>query len=277
MQNQNSSSVVANTVEALNSKEYADVFAQFAWDVLGSDADLTSSVPIEQNDAVFVQPGLKDIIMSKIATLGHRGNFPRQYDWENLIPTLATEEELFWIAHKKQDKTFDLYLGIKSNQTEIAKTSFKRRADRFQILCDLFSKRAFPESSFVYQDPNQTAETLSAITDMPHVYCLTGMPSYKDTDTDKVVSERDEEKRPFSSINDILEAHLNVDGDFYLIFSISPAPNRCIQKVFNDKFALKNLIKPLLEQTINNTTGNILRLTIAFHRVGLHIFLAIYF
>ncbi len=253
MQEQNSPIDIATITEDLNSD--VEIFTQFAWEVLGSDSDLSTSVPIEDDDAFFVQPGLKDIIISKIATLGHRGKFPRQYDWENLIPTLAAEEELFWIAHKRQDKTFDLYLGIKSNHTEIEKTDFKKRSDRFQILCDSFSKRAFPESLLSSQAPDKTAENLAAIIDMPHVYCLTGMPSFKDTDIDKVVSERDEEKRPFSSINDILEAHLNVDGEFYIIFSITPAPNRCIQKAFHDKFTLKNKIKPLLEQTKNNTTG----------------------
>jgi len=250
------SDLLAKTTEILNARENIDLFTQFAWEVCGSDSNFSVPVTIEEKNARFIQPGLKDIIFAKIATLGHRDKFPRQYDWENLIPTLAGNEELLWIAHKKEDKTFDLFLGLKNTDSKIQQSSeFKSRADRFQILCDLFSKRAFPESSLVYQKPDETAYELSCISNLPHTYCLTGMPSYKDSETDKAVSTRDEEKRPFSSINDILEAHLHISGEFYIVFTIAPAPGRCIQKSYDDKFALKNLISPLLEHNMNITQG----------------------
>lgn len=256
-ENNYTAELVKKTVDVLNSKENIDLFTQFAWEICGAESDFSTPVKLEENEANLIQPGLKDIIFTKIATLGHRDKFPRQYDWENLIPTLAADEELFWIAHKKTDKTFDLFLGLKNNnQRIIHSSSFKSRSDRFQVLCDLFSKRSFPESSLVYQTPDETARELNSITEMPHAFCLTGMPSYKDSDTDKAISERDEEKRPFSSINDILEAHLHVDGEFYIVFSTAPAPGKYIQKSYNDKFSLKNLLKPLIEQTMNITQGH---------------------
>ena len=182
-ENNYTAELVKKTVDVLNSKENIDLFTQFAWEICGAESDFSTPVKLEENEANLIQPGLKDIIFTKIATLGHRDKFPRQYDWENLIPTLAADEELFWIAHKKTDKTFDLFLGLKNNnQRIIHSSSFKSRSDRFQVLCDLFSKRSFPESSLVYQTPDETARELNSITEMPHAFCLTGMPSYKDSE-----------------------------------------------------------------------------------------------
>ena len=104
-ENNYTAELVKKTVDVLNSKENIDLFTQFAWEICGAESDFSTPVKLEENEANLIQPGLKDIIFTKIATLGHRDKFPRQYDWENLIPTLAADEELFWIAHKYPVRT----------------------------------------------------------------------------------------------------------------------------------------------------------------------------
>ena len=90
-----------------------------------------------------------------------------------------------------------------------------------------------------------------------HVFSVIGMPSLKDTDTEKVIAERKEDARPFSSLNDILEPHINIDAEdwFTLVFSISAGTAEDIEYAFRNKFELCDAIKPLTNQEFNASSN----------------------
>ena len=240
---------------ARNINRNPDLLAQFSWNFAGSQSDFLLPTVIEQDDSLQLQPGMNDIMLAKVATLGHRDKFPRQYDWENIIPTLAGHEELLWIINKK-GKEFSLFFGLKYNQEQITDIStFNVRRQRFQVLCDSFARRAFPESGLERQDADDTATEISNTLALKNLFCLIGMPSYKNAKATDVSIERDEEKRPFASINDVIESHINVDEDFSIIFTIAQAPGVAVQESAKIKFDMRNQIKPFLEQSYNLTTG----------------------
>ena len=221
-----------------------------------------------------VQSELRDVMLAEVTQIGHHDKYPKPYDWEDVLPTLRPNEELLWIVTKPtKERKFKLYLGIKFNCDELESPEvLLAREERFQILVNSFSKCLFPESeirrkpNFIRKDDEQsesvkavlsamtygsahlTAETVSP--PLKNIFCISGMPSPKDLEVDRLVAERKEDTRPFLSLNDVLEPHLNSDSSFTVVFTISAAAASSIRDSFEEKFSLRSALKPLLERDI---------------------------
>lgn len=236
-----------------------------------------------------VQYALCDIMLAEVKQLGHIDKVPRSYDWEDLLPTLCPGEELLWIIRKdKSAKGVRLFLGIKFNRKNLLDPeSLQAREERFQILVNGFSKCLFPESSVerIYNCHDATSDKLkpdisslieqisatrsgngiSLDKHLNSIHLISGMPSPKDMDVERFVSERKEDARPFLSLNDAIEPHLYTDGAFTVVFSVSAASSEDLRATFEEKFALRNAIRPFLEREINVsenlTTGNAVTIT----------------
>jgi len=225
------------------------------WELSSGISEFKDPVEFLELKSEHVQTGLNDLLLAEISQLGHRDKFPRPHDWENLLPTLKEEEELLWIA-QKTGKSYKLYLGLKFNQEEVESIgTINQRKERFKILCSNFTRRAFPESLLYKKDANSSAEKLDKIITNKKVFCITGIPSYKTPKDDEIITARDEDARPFASINDVLESHHDIDDNFSIVFTISKAPHEDIKKNFENKFTIRNKIKPLITQTFSDTLG----------------------
>ena len=227
------------------------------WEMLCPQTEFMKGTPVPLIGELpeDVSPALFDVYLAEVQLLGHRDDYPRPYDWENLIPTLEGGEELLWIV-SKQKNSYHFYVGLKFNQNVIAsRKAILKRNQRFQFLRDNFIRRAFPESQVVNQTPTQVGNCLKQFCEKSKMYCVAGMPSYKTPAAEKVVADRDEKARPYASINDILEPHLHSQDDFCIVFSVTKASGEDIAGRFKSKFELRDKIKPLIERDINHTEG----------------------
>lgn len=227
------------------------------WEMLCPEAEFKSEFPIPLIGELpeVVSPQLYDVYLAEVQLLGHRDDFPRPYDWENLIPTLDDGEELLWII-SKQKESYHFYVGLKFNQKVISsRDEIKRRKNRFRFLHDNFIRRAFPESQVVCKEPAEISKCLKQFSGKSKMYCVVGMPSFKTSAAEKIVSDRDEKARPYASINDILEPHLHSQDEFSIVFSVMKASGEAIATRFKRKFELRDKIKPYIERDISHSDG----------------------
>jgi len=217
-------------------------------------------------------PGIGDVFIRRVGRLGYKGEYPRPYDWENLVPQLREGEELLWIIRKhggdsskeieKQtgkeiQYSFEVYLGIKfTGDAPLTREAWEDRGRRFMALSKHFAKSAFPESQLECTGTaSDTAEFLKDISDMEHVRYIAGMPSIKDVDLKDVAAKRDEDVRPYAGLNDFLEMHDDAANDFAVVFSVTRVPPELISQNFNALFTIQNTIQPLLKEVVQYTEG----------------------
>jgi len=212
-------------------------------------------------DCVPLNPGLADLQLAEISQLGHRDKFPRPYDWENLLPLLETGEELLWIVNMASNQPntsrFSLYLGLKTSATRITnRRTVQDRRHRFRMICDAFARRAFPESSLVELSADETVDFVSQVdrSSGSDVSIITGVPSPKRIEREELSSTRDEEARPFASLNDALEPVID-EASFTLVFVAARSDAQSIQASFDTKTMLRSEIAPLIEQEVTGSVS----------------------
>lgn len=229
--------------------------------------------PVEQYKRCPVcRPGLGEIYLRRVVRIGHKGDFPRAYDWENILPQLHENEELLWIVRKRgsQDNcniedqsgitnelSFEVYIGLKFvGGAPASAEEWGNRKRRFDVLTRGFARSAFPETILKKDMTEQDcSDFLKELATMHEALLVTGMPSIKDSELKEVSAKRDEKLRPWAGLNDIVEMHGGTGEDFAIVFSVSKAePNRIVRD-FNALFAIQNKIKPELEKTIQYTEG----------------------
>jgi hypothetical protein len=213
------------------------------------------------NPATITNPGLADTLLAEISVLGHRDKFPRPYDWENLIPQLEPGEELLWVA-EKQDGKCALYFGLKfgtdAPDAKISPDEPARRHKRLTVLADAMARRSFPESRMKLLSPENVVEKLEIASKNwgKQVTCVAGVPSPKEIDGDRLITERDEEKRPFASLNDVMET-LNEEENFSIVFSLAKATAQELQAHFRSKAYLRDEIGPWIKREVGaNKSGS---------------------
>lgn len=249
----------------------------FLWELCYDVTEFEDALPLIKPKKLQLHPQMRDVMLAEINMLGHTDKYPRSYDWQQLIQGLSGDEELLWIITKKKTTgenndtavgLFSVYLGLKFNQEQLRTEDLKLRQRKFQIFCDNFAKRRFPESSInnLEQSTGTSkygADSVQRIIDRlairgetdRSVYAVVGMPSLKDMDPEKIIADRNEDSRPYASLNDLLEPYVNEKGAFTVIFSVKPCSEGDVQTAFQGKFRLKDLIKPYCEQEINHTEG----------------------
>lgn len=218
-------------------------------------------------------PGIGDVFIRQISRLGYKGEYPRPYDWENLIPQLREGEELLWIVRKRggsqfealEDQTgcvgvyaFEVYLGLKfTDDAPTKKDEWINRGRRFASLTRHFAKSAFPESQLCQseEDPHGVG-LLREIDGLAHRRIVAGMPSIKDVDLKDVAGKRDDKIRPYAGLNDFLEMHGGPADNFAIVFSVARVSDGVVQHNFDALFIIQNTIAPLVKATIQKTKGS---------------------
>lgn len=218
-------------------------------------------------------PGIGDVFIRQISRMGYKGEFPRPYDWENLIPQLREGEELLWIIRKRggadyaaiEDQTgsigtyaFEVYLGLKfTGDAPDSKEAWEDRGRRFATLSRHFSRSAFPESQLSQSASDfEVDRLLREISGLPHARIVAGMPSIKDADLKEVAGKRDDKVRPYAGLNDFLEMHDGPEDDFAIVFSVARVSGGVIQHNFDALFTIQNTIAPLVKATVQKTKGS---------------------
>ena len=221
-------------------------------------------------------PGIGDVFIRKVGRLGHKGEFPRPYDWENLVPQLQEGEELLWIIRKHGGDSskdlekqigsdvqypFEVYFGLKfTGEAPQTRDEWEDRGRRFMVLSKHFAKSAFPESQLecgggASDTAKFTTDFLEDISGMEHVRFIAGMPSIKDVDIKDVAAKRDDDVRPYAGLNDFLEMHDDVANDFAVVLSVSRVSPELISQNFNALFTIQNTIQPLMKEVVQFTEG----------------------
>ncbi len=190
-----------------------------------SDPSITASIDIKKGVPVL-NPGLGDIQIAEVTTIGHSGKYLQAYHWENLLPMLRAGEELLWIVRKTGNK-FQLYLGLKAAGGFISSPdTVRNRRSHFSAILEQFRRRSFPSSLVRELKSNETArillETRKLAPEGAGVTMVSGLPSHKTLSPDDLIAVRDDQKRPYASVNDALEAFID-SQDFAIVFSLCPA------------------------------------------------------
>jgi DNA helicase HerA-like ATPase len=232
------------------------------WELLADETRFDEPGLIEAlPDCLAVNPGLADVQLAEISRLGHRDKFPRPHDWENLLPMLLPGEELLWIVRKKMEEEekgrFLVYLGLKSCRAELPdRKAVTRRLNRFNVMCNSFARRCFPESSLRLLSPRETETLLGEIDQgsCTGTTLVTGIPSPKKIPTDELSEDRDEERRPFASLNDVLEPTIE-ESAFTLVFVVARADATAIRSRFEAKAVLRDELAPLVKQEVTGSVS----------------------
>ena len=250
---------------------------EVAWKLADAINAFNESYPLPQyvSRPVCI-PGIGDVFIRKVSRLGHKGEYPRPYDWENLVPQLQEGEELLWIIRKRGGDSgkdlekqiggetqypFEVYLGLKfTGDAPQTRDEWEDRGRRFMVLSKHFAKSAFPESQLecgggVSDTAKFATDFLEDISGMEHVRFIAGMPSIKDVDIKDVAAKRDDDVRPYAGLNDFLEMHDDVANDFAVVFSVSRVSPELISQNFNALFTIQNTIQPLMKEVVQFTEG----------------------
>lgn len=203
-----------------------------------------------------VVPGLNDVQLAEVTRVGQSGEFIQPHDWENLLPALSPGQELLWVIRKDGDR-FRFYLGLKENDDLLKSPEIARqRQQDFQAIVNHFGRRAFPESRLNALNNEQTVGVLDELHQCggSDVTVVTGVPSPKLVDEGSTFGQRDEARRPYASLNDILEPFIDEDS-FTLVFSVSPASRSELEEELRSATDLRSELRPFIEGERTDTKG----------------------
>jgi len=132
---------------------------------LGSeDAELLLSPETRSLD---LHPWLLDCVAVRVNCLGHQDEFPRAWDWENLLTLLDPGEELLYVLdHVRADgnqtgRAFTLWLAVRFPQRQaLSADDLDRRRKRARMIVSQFQRQAFPGSEVRWVDPPDAAGLL---------------------------------------------------------------------------------------------------------------------
>ena len=246
-------------IDGLNA--LAALIPYMGWELLADERRFDEGEIEALPNCLAINPGLADIQLTEVSRLGHRDKFPRPHDWENLLPMLLPGDELLWIVQKKtgseENGQFFLYLGLKSCHAELPeRQSVRRRRSRFAVMCDSFARRCFPESTLKRLNPEEATSLLDEIGQgsCTGTTLVTGIPSPKKIATDELSEDRDEERRPFASLNDVLESAFE-ESAFTLVFVVARAEASAIRSRFEAKAMLRDELAPLIKQEVTGSVS----------------------
>jgi hypothetical protein len=244
--------------ELVTQEETANTLARVLWETTALVSEFEAPGEITKDlsgtNVAVTNPGLADTLLAEVSCLGHRDLFPRPYDWENLIPQLEPGEELLWMV-EKLGGNYSIHLGAKfgtdAPEGKMTVDQPGLRHKRLVVLCDSLARRSFPESELTLLKPESVVAKLEEASKQwgRQVTCVAGVPSPKELEGDRLIADRDEETRPFASLNDAMEALIEED-DFAVVFSVAKASPADLLAQFRAKADLRDQIGPSIKQEL---------------------------
>ncbi|HJN74817.1 MAG TPA: ATP-binding protein [Myxococcota bacterium] len=162
-----------------------------------------------------VHPGLLDACAVRVQLLGHHDLVPRVHDWENVLPMLRPGEELVWIVETDRPELHvaprvAVTLMLRFNQSVLPeRESLETRRSRFRGIVGQLQRQAFPSSQLQLLRPAECWSLLQSPEGTRGAF-VSGVPTPKDLDDERIRKDRAPDARAFQSLNDVVESCLHV-------------------------------------------------------------------
>lgn len=195
-----------------------------------------------------VRPGLAELQLARVHRLGRRDKYPRPYDWENLLPLLRDGDELLWIVRKDRG-AFSVHIGLKPNRVVAPmRDTVQHRKSDFAALLRHFERRCFPESRTERLRAGEADTACGEFAGLArdHFVLVSGTPSPKVLEGSEIFERRDEERRPYASLNDALEPFAG-ERSFAIVFSVCRAGTAELDQTLTRLTGARSLIHPYIE------------------------------
>jgi hypothetical protein len=203
---------------------------------------------LADSEARFIIPGCADLQMAEVHRFGHRGEFPKTGDWENLLSMLRPGQEILWIAVKTPNK-LSFYLALKDNNgpwDDPGEVQELRAV--FHSMLGQFTKRSFPESLATERNETDMIKLVSEILDHTHqeVVVTSGQPSPSALEENREFPEPREREIPDSSLNDIIEPFMD-EKRFSIVFTVGRASSDDASQALDTMTDLRTALSPWLK------------------------------
>ena len=182
--------------------------------ILGLGSEDAELVLAPETRSLDLHPWLLDCVAVQVNCLGHQDEFPRAWDWENVLTLLEPGEELLYVLdHVRGDgnqtgRAFTLWLAVRFPQRQaLSAGDLDRRRKRARMIVSQFQRQAFPGSDVRWVDPSELQTLLGFSTGgEQRCVCVSGLPSPRDLEDDRRETERANATRNYQSLNDVAES-----------------------------------------------------------------------
>jgi hypothetical protein len=228
--------------------EEMEVLAQMAAFELGlGGCESLFQTPVADSDLII--PGCADLQVAAIQRIGHRGEFPKPVEWENLLAMLEPGQELLWIVTKQPRAGFQFHLALKSNPTSHSPPSRTQELrSMFRSVLGQFTKRSFPESLAEECQEDDIVDLLTVITQSCNgeVVVTSGYPSPSVLEDSREFPEPTEKQVVDASLNDIVEPFAEEDS-FSVVFTVGRASPDEANQQLTRMGELRTALSPFLK------------------------------
>lgn len=222
---------------------------------LGSDDAELHLTPDARSTGL--QPWLLDCVAVKVTCLGHQDEFPRAWDWENVLTLLEPREELLYVLdHVRSDgdqtgRAFTLWLGVRFPQRQkLSASDLDHRRKRARMIVSQLQRQAFPGSDVQWFDPIELQPLLGFSTGAGQgCMCISGLPSPRGLEDDRREIERANATRNYQSLNDVAESLVDLRCDYRIAFVIERVEADALKARLGQATQLRDAIHPFVRGT----------------------------
>ena len=228
--------------------------------ILGLGSEDAALVLAPEARSLNLHPWLLDCIAVQVNCLGHQDEFPRAWDWENILTLLEPGEELLYVLdHVRNDgnqtgRAFTLWLAVRFPQRQaLSVGDLDRRRKRARMIVSQFQRQAFPGSDVRWVDPSELQKLLGFSTGgEQRCMCVSGLPSPRDLEDDRREVERANATRNYQSLNDIAESLVDLRCDYRIAFVIERVAADSLKLRLGQATQLRDAIHPHVRGTVQS-------------------------
>jgi hypothetical protein len=226
--------------------------------ILGLGSEDAELVLDPEARSLDLHPWLLDCVAVQVNCLGHQDEFPRAWDWENVLTLLEPGEELLYVLdHVRGDgnqtgRAFTLWLAVRFPQRQsLSAGDLDRRRKRARMIVSQFQRQAFPGSDVHWVDPSELQTLLGFSTGgEQRCVCVSGLPSPRDLEDDRRETERANATRNYQSLNDVAESLVDLRCDYRIAFVIERVDADSLKVRLGQATQLRDAIHPHVRGTI---------------------------
>lgn len=226
--------------------------------ILGLGSEDAELVLAPETRSLDLHPWLLDCVAVQVNCLGHQDEFPRAWDWENVLTLLEPGEELLYVLdHVRGDgnqtgRAFTLWLAVRFPQRQaLSAGDLDRRRKRARMIVSQFQRQAFPGSDVRWVDPSELQTLLGFSTGgEQRCVCVSGLPSPRDLEDDRRETERANATRNYQSLNDVAESLVDLRCDYRIAFVIERVEADSLKVRLGQATQLRDAIHPHVRGTV---------------------------
>ena len=228
--------------------------------ILGLGSENAELVLDPESRSQNLHPWLLDCVAVQVSCLGHQDEFPRAWDWENILTLLEPQEELLYVLdHVRGDgnqtgRPFTLWLAVRFPQRQtLSVGDLDRRRKRVRMIVSQFQRQAFPGSDVRWVDPSELQALLGFSTGgEQRCVCVSGLPSPRDLEDDRRDIERANATRNYQSLNDVAESLFDLRCDYRIAFIMERVEGDSLKMRLGQATRLRDAIHPHIRGTVQS-------------------------